>query len=111
MCALRTCFCLEPASEWKALGLEADPSKGALRPAMAAAAAVAAAGRAGRMPPTAVAADWLPFRIATAAGRLPPAAVAAEPTAGVVVQIPACTTSPMFTSPAALCPAGIQSTV
>ena len=91
MCVLPTCFCLEPASGWEALGLEADPSKGALSPAMAAAAAVAAAGRAGRagrLPATAVAADWLPLRVAAAPGRLPPAAVAAEPTTGVVVEIP-----------------------
>ena len=93
---------------WKALGLEADPSKGALSPAMAAAAAVAAAGRAGRPPPTAVASGRLPPKVVAAAGKLAPAAVAAEATAGVVVEIPPCTTSPTCASPVVLRPADIQ---
>ena len=78
---------------------------------MAADAAVAAAGRAGRLPPTAVAADWLPLGNAPAPGTLPPAAVAPEATAGVVVEIPPCTTSLTHTSPVALRPAGIQQSV
>ena len=38
-------------------------------------------------------------------GRLPPAGVTVEATAGVVVEIPPCTTSPIRPSPVALRPA------
>lgn len=80
-----TCFCLDrPVSECKALPFVEDASTGALNPAMAAAAAVAAAGK---------------------AGRLAPPAVAPEATAVVAVETPPCTSSATRGSRVALRPA------